>query len=166
MRSGTLNTSQSHVENTTASRRWSFLPLDRSTSALRNFRRFACLRSGLVLRNPWRCGQDVANFGIGDGLSQDASDAAPVAATVPVSQAVKAFRRKRQGARKYKALEQPVGRATFFVCNPKVGSLRVKRLPAAAAVQRQAKTFASYIKRLNDCVDNLRSDRSGTESNS
>src|ERR1700733_2624883 len=27
-RSGTLNTSQSHVENTTASRRWSFLPLD------------------------------------------------------------------------------------------------------------------------------------------
>src|ERR1700691_4632317 len=110
-------------------------PSGRSTSDLRNFGRFVCLPSALVLRIPRRCGQDVANFGVRNGLSQDASNSAPVAATVPVSQAVKAFRRKRQGARKYKALEQPVGRTTFLVCNPKVGSLRVKRLPAAAAVQ-------------------------------
>src|SRR5580698_944514 len=111
-------------------------PSGSSTLALRNLRRFAGLRSGLVLRIPRRCVRDVANFGVRNGLSQDAPNSAPVAATVPVSQAVKALRRKRQGARKHKALEQPVGWTPFFVCNPKVGPLRVKRLPAAAAVQR------------------------------
>src|SRR5580704_5729281 len=139
-------------------------PSGSSTLALRNLRRFACLRSGLVLRIPCRCVQDVANFGVRNGLSQDASNPAPVAATVPVSQAVKTLRRKRQGAREYKALEQPISRTAFFVCNPKVGSLRAKSLPAAAAVQRQAEACASHIKRLNDCVDNFRSYSSGTES--
>src|ERR1700689_4888047 len=110
-------------------------PSGSSTLGLRNLRRFACLRSGPVLRIPGHYGRDVANFGVRNGLPQDASNSAPVAATVPVSQSVKAFRRKRQSARKYKDLKQPVGRTTFFVCNPKVGSLRVKRLPAAAAVQ-------------------------------
>src|SRR6202044_2671815 len=111
-------------------------PSGRSTSGLRNFRRFAGLRSGPVLRIPRRFAQDVANFSVRNRLSQDASNSAPVAATVPVSQAVKAFRRNRKGARKYKALEQRVGRTTFFVCNPKFGSLRAESLPAAAAVQR------------------------------